>query len=65
MFAGILTGKTVEDSGDAAKTGMELLEKYGYGLKDSLKAGALPGMAGGMGAHPGSRTCGLRRPCLA
>lgn len=48
VFAGILTGKTVEDSGDAAKTGMELLEKYGYGLKDSLKAGALPGMAGGM-----------------
>ena len=48
VFAGILTGKIVEDSGDAAKTGMELLEKYGYELKDSLKAGALPGMAGGM-----------------
>ena len=48
VFAGILTGKTVEDSEDAAKTGMELLEKYGYELKDSLKAGALPGMAGGM-----------------
>ena len=48
VFAGILTGKTVEDREDAAKTGMELLEKYGYGLKDSLKAGALPGMAGGM-----------------
>ena len=29
VFAGILTGKIVEDSGDAAKTGMELLEKYG------------------------------------
>ena len=48
VFAGILTGKIVEDSEDAAKTGMELLEKYGYDLKDSLKAGALPGMAGGM-----------------
>mgnify|MGYP001777415459 FL=1 len=48
VFAGILTGKTVEDSGDAAKTGMELLEKYGYELKDSFGAGALPGMAGGM-----------------
>ena len=48
VFAGILTGKTVEDSADAAKTGMELLEKYGYDLKDSLKVGALPGMAGGM-----------------
>lgn len=48
VFAGILTGKTVEDSGDAVKAGMELLEKYGYELKDSLKAGALPGMAGGM-----------------
>ena len=48
VFAGILTGKTVEDSGDAAKTGMELLEKYGYDLKDSFGGGALPGMAGGM-----------------
>ena len=48
VFAGILTGKTVEDSGDAAKTGMELLEKYGYDLKDSFWGGALPGMAGGM-----------------
>ena len=48
VFAGILTGKTVEDREDAAKTGMELLEKYGYELKDSFGAGALPGMAGGM-----------------
>lgn len=48
VFAGILTGKTVEDSEDAAKTGMELLEKYGYGRKDSFGTGALPGMAGGM-----------------
>lgn len=48
VFAGILTGKTVEDSGDAVKAGMELLEKYGYELKDSFGAGALPGMAGGM-----------------
>ena len=44
VFAGILTGKTVEDSGDAVKAGMELLEKYGYELKDSFGAGALPGM---------------------
>ena len=48
VFAGILTGKTVKDSGDAVKAGMELLEKYGYELKDSFGAGALPGMAGGM-----------------
>ena len=48
VFAGILTGKTVEDSGDAVKAGMELLEKYGYELKDSFGGGALPGMAGGM-----------------
>ena len=48
VFAGILTGKIVEDSEDAAKTGMELLEKYGYGRKDSFGTGALPGMAGGM-----------------
>ena len=48
VFAGILTGKTVEDRGDAVKAGMELLEKYGYELKDSFGAGALPGMAGGM-----------------
>lgn len=48
VFAGILTGKTVEDREAAAKTGMELLEKYGYELKDSFGAGALPGMAGGM-----------------
>ena len=48
VFAGILTGKTVEDREAAAKTGMELLEKYGYDLKDSFGAGALPGMAGGM-----------------
>lgn len=48
VFAGILTGKTVEDREDAAKTGMELLEKYGYGRKDSFGGGALPGMAGGM-----------------
>ena len=48
VFAGILTGKMVEDNEAAAKTGKELLEKYGYNLKDSLKAGALPGMAGGM-----------------
>ena len=48
VCAGILTGKIVEDSEDAAKTGMELLEKYGYGRKDSFGAGALPGMAGGM-----------------
>lgn len=48
VFAGILTGKTVEDNEAAAKTGKELLEKYGYELKDSFGAGALPGMAGGM-----------------
>ena len=48
VFAGILTGKMVEDNEAAAKTGMELLEKYGYELKDSLEGGALPGMAGGM-----------------
>ena len=48
VFAGILTGKMVEDNEAAAKTGKELLEKYGYELKDSFGGGALPGMAGGM-----------------
>ena len=45
---GILTEKQVEDREAAAKTGMEIAEKYGYDLKDSFGAGALPGMAGGM-----------------
>ena len=42
-----------------------MLEKYGYGLKDSFGGGALPGMAGGMALSSWQPDLRLRRSCLA